>query len=383
MANKKDIGQALQKTDGDPKLVDQLIEKGIERIKATLPKHLTASRVIMLYKSMLTKDPKLSKCTPLSLVGAMMIGVELGLEPIANQCAIIPYKNKYSGKLEANFQIMYGGVKDLYYRSESAVAISAHARKEKDEFYIDYGNTEKPITHKPFLSGDRGKTVGYYSLAKLKNGGVTCEYMNYQEVLDHAKKHSNSYNENKDRFEGAWATDFDSMGKKTVMLQHSKFLPTSPLMQKAFAADEMTTDFNEAAQSQLETPVKTFSEEEKKKTEAIEVKPEAVEEPEKKEEKKTDVKLDLSAMEDSKQETIKEMIAEVTDINVRTIKSNKTGKDHTISEYQVEDSKIKGVIQRWGEHEIKKGDIVKFKDIQRGEYKGNLQFTANESEVVK
>ncbi len=394
MAEKKDIEAALQATEGNSKLVDELIEKGIDRIKATLPQHLTASRVIMLYKSMLTKDPKLSKCTPLSLVGAMMIGVELGLEPIGNQCSIIPYKNKYSGKLEANFQIGYGGVKDLFYRSDSAIAIDAHAVKEKDVFSIDYGNTDKPITHKPALTGDRGKTIGYYSLAKLKEGGVTCCYMTYDEVMKHAKEHSKSYDSKTGEFDGPWGAnenspDRDSMGNKTVMLKHSKFLPTSTTLQKAIAADEMTTEFNAAASSQLGTPAKPFTEEEKKKAEAVEVKPEPVPEAEepkpetkKEEETKTDDNLDISAMEDSGQLKIAEMIGEVTEINVRHGTSTKTGKDFDISEYIVEDAKRKGMVQAWGKHEIKVGDFVKFKDIERSEFKGNMQFMAKTVEVV-
>ena len=56
--------------------------------------------------------------------------------------------------------------------------------------------------------------------------------MTKDEVLEHAKRFSKTYNS------GPWQTDFDAMAKKTVIKQLLKYAPLSIELQRATSMDE-------------------------------------------------------------------------------------------------------------------------------------------------
>lgn len=94
-------------------------------------------------------------------------------------------------------------------------------------------------------NGETDKIVGYYAWFRLKSGFTKELYMSKNEVLNHAKKYSQSYrydlNDNKNS--SKWSTDFDAMALKTVIkLLLSKWGILSIEMQKAIQDDQKTFD---------------------------------------------------------------------------------------------------------------------------------------------
>lgn len=241
------------------------IRSQIEELGNALPSFISPERFVRVAVTSMRLNPKLASCTQMSILGALFQAAQLGLEPnIEGQAYLIPYSNSKkitdpeTGKVkwikqdECQFQIGYKGYIELFYRHGSALTIDVHTVYENDIFEYAYG-TQPYLKHCPVLK-NRGEAIAYYAVATLKNGGSVFKVMNYDECLEHGKTHSKCYitrvwNEDTKTYapcephfaEGTpWATEFNAMAKKTVLIQLAKLLPKSVELQKALAMDGTT-----------------------------------------------------------------------------------------------------------------------------------------------
>ena len=74
--------------------------------------------------------------------------------------------------------------------------------------------------HRPTLATERGEVVAFYAVARLVGGGVQHDYMTRADV-DAIRKRSRAASS------GPWVTDYNEMGKKTVIRRLFKTLPVS------------------------------------------------------------------------------------------------------------------------------------------------------------
>ena len=229
--------------------INELIESQAAELSKVLPNELDPKRLCRIALTCIKTTPALANCTTVSLLGSLFMSAELGLEPVAGLCYLIPFKNK--GVPEVQFVVGYKGLVSLFYRHDSAVSIDAHTVMKNDEFDYGYGSNSF-IKHRP-ADAERGKPIGYYVIATLKNGGKLFKYMSYSEVLAHGKKHSKSF----DSYSSPWKKEFDAMGKKTVLIQLSKMLPLSIQQRQAISADETSRDYRAGMKSAMESPDKT------------------------------------------------------------------------------------------------------------------------------
>lgn len=202
--------------------VRALIEKKWqESIVKCLPRHVTPERMLRVINNALGKNTKLLDCSQQSLIGAIVVASELGLEPNTPLGFgwIIPYKN------EAQFQIGYRGLIELATRTGKVQNIIAHTVHEQDEFSYSLGLCPD-LKHTPAL-GERGESVGYYAVVFMKDGPPAFCYMSKEDVDAHALKYSKAYAYDvKNKVKSCpWSTDFDSMAKKTVIIQALKYCP--------------------------------------------------------------------------------------------------------------------------------------------------------------
>lgn len=207
--------------------MEQLLTKMGGQIQKALPSMVSGERFQRVALTAFSNNTKLQQCDPMSFIAAMMQSAQLGLEPNTplGQAYLIPY-----GK-QVQFQIGYKGLLELAQRSGKIKTLYAHEVRENDTFDIDYG-LNQTLTHKPLLKGDRGEVIGYYAVYHLDTGGNSFIFMTKDEVLEHAKRFSKTYNS------GPWQTDFDAMAKKTVIKQLLKYAPLSIELQKATSMDE-------------------------------------------------------------------------------------------------------------------------------------------------
>lgn len=206
-------GQALQHKTSDIFTAIRSQEAGF---KLALPKDFDASRFTRIALTAVRNNPALQKCTKESLLASMMLSAQLGLEPNSplQQAYIIPYGNK------AEFQTGYKGLLKLAWNSGLVTLMDADKVHENDHFEYIKGFNPK-FEHKPTIKGRAGEVIAYYAFAKIKGGGNALVVMSKDEVIEHARKFSKSYNTKN----SPWKSDFDSMAKKTVLIQLTKTLP--------------------------------------------------------------------------------------------------------------------------------------------------------------
>ena len=240
---------AVAKTEGQTKAltmqekVKVMLNQRIKEFAAALPKGWDEKRFIRIALTSISTNPKLAQAcvlSPQSFLGGMMTAAQLGLEPNTpmGKAYLLPYNNidKNTGKKipMVQFQIGVYGYIDLAYRSGLVKSVSAEVRYQKDFWEYEKGLNPK-LRHIPYDEGDPGEAVGYYAVIQMKDtinadgsrseGAVCTAYMPKYRVLEHAKRFSKSYSKKTGTFSGPWATDFDSMAKKTVLLQALKFAP--------------------------------------------------------------------------------------------------------------------------------------------------------------
>jgi len=198
-----------------------------KQIASALPKHMTADRMLRVILTELRKNKQLMKCEQTSLFAAIVQCSQLGLEPgnSLGHAYLIPY-----GK-ECQLQFGYKGLTELALRSGKVTSVTPRAVYENDIFEIEYGLEER-ITHKPNI-GDRGNPVGYYAVARFKNGQAQFEYMSCTEI----NKIRDTCSQAKYK-DSPWKKYYDAMAKKTVIKQLLKYIPVSIELQTAINLDE-------------------------------------------------------------------------------------------------------------------------------------------------
>lgn len=197
-----------------PKTIFDVIQAGAKQFATALPKHINTDRFVRIAITTIRQNPKLAQCSQESLLGALMVSAQLGLEPgTLGQCYLIPYGR------ECQFQIGYKGMIELLRRSGQLKDIYAYSVYENDDFEITYG-LDRNLIHKPNLA-NKGNFLGCYCVAILKDDTRAFEYMTKEEIEAHAKKFSKTFGN------GPWKTDFEAMAHKTVVKKMLKWLPLS------------------------------------------------------------------------------------------------------------------------------------------------------------
>ena len=197
-----------------PKTIFDVIQAGAKQFATALPKHINSDRFVRIAITTIRQNPKLAQCSQESLLGALMVSAQLGLEPgTLGQCYLIPYGR------ECQFQIGYKGMIELLRRSGQLKDIYAYSVYENDDFEITYG-LDRNLIHKPNLA-NKGNFLGCYCVAILKDDTRAFEYMTKEEIEAHAKKFSKTFGN------GPWKTDFEAMAHKTVVKKMLKWLPLS------------------------------------------------------------------------------------------------------------------------------------------------------------
>lgn len=209
------------------------------QLQAAATKHLTPDRLMRLFLTNIRTTPGLANCSLESIVACLMLAAQLGLEPgPLGHCYLVPF-----GK-EARLIIGYKGLIDLARRSGQLVTIAAFPIYSKDDFLCEYG-FEQRLVHKPNF-GDRGDLIGFYSYALTSDGGRFADVMSLEEVKK-IKNRSRAGNN------GPWVTDFEEMGRKTVLRRMCKYLPMSIEWQQHNTGDE-EREFSDAASIEVVQP---------------------------------------------------------------------------------------------------------------------------------
>jgi recombination protein RecT len=215
--------------------IAHLLQAKKGEIAKMLPKHLNAERLLKVAQIAATTTPALAECDVASLVGAIGQCAQMGLEPntVLGHAYLVPFNTKRGSKWVKSVQVIIGykGLIDLARRSGQIVSIAAHEVCQHDQFDMVYGLDER-LEHKPAL-GERGDVIGFYAVAKLKDGGHSFEFMSLHQVhqIMASTQSKGAY--------GPWKDHFIEMGRKTAIRRLAKYLPLSIEFQTAAVLDGM------------------------------------------------------------------------------------------------------------------------------------------------
>ena len=200
-------------------------EKTRAEIAKVLPKHLTPERMARVALTATMKNPALLECTPASLLNALLVCSQAGLEPDGRLAHLIPFKDT----VQVIFD--YKGLVTLALRN-GAETVFADKVCEFDAFeaYVEGG--QKKLNHRPPWGKNRGTPICYYAVCQ-RAGQVDWEVMTLEEV-DAIRARSRAAKA------GPWVTDYDEMAKKTVLRRMSKRWDLLPEIRDIINADHDT-----------------------------------------------------------------------------------------------------------------------------------------------
>jgi recombination protein RecT len=215
-----------------------LLEQKKGELAKMLPKMLSIERLLKVAQIAATTTPALAKCDVASLVGAIGQCAQMGLEPntVLGHAYLVPFNTKRKDQNgvdrwvnSVQVIIGYKGLMELARRSGGILSMSAHEVCELDKFDLAYGTSER-LEHVPAL-GARGELLGFYAVAKMKDGSHAFEFMSLMEVqkIMRGTQSKGDY--------GPWKDHFVEMGRKTAIRRLCKFLPLSVELQTAVALD--------------------------------------------------------------------------------------------------------------------------------------------------
>lgn len=206
------------------------LEDMLPQIRIALPRHLSAERFNRMIWTQVHGNPMLAQCTIPSVIASAIRAAERGLYPDGRQAALVPYRNKRKGVLEAQFQPMYQGLIDLARRSGFVKDIFPATVCENDFFDWQLG-LHRDMVHKPAMK-DRGKPVAYYAVAVLSDGVQTFgPGPMTPEDIERIRGRS------KAKDDGPWITDYEAMAWKTAIKRLIKYLPQSEELSAAVEDD--------------------------------------------------------------------------------------------------------------------------------------------------
>lgn len=209
------VGTAVEAAGAPkPPTLAQLIDRQKDQVQRALPAHLKASAeaYVRAAQTLVKNTPGLAKCDAMTVLGGLMTASQMGLElgPLG-KAYLVPYGNK------AQLIIGYRGLIDLAWRSGQLKSIEAREVCANDTFDFSYG-LEPKLEHKVNLEGARGPVIAFYGVAHFKDGGHYFLVMSKSDVEAHRKR-------SKAKDSGPWVTDYEAMGRKTVIRAMAPFLP--------------------------------------------------------------------------------------------------------------------------------------------------------------
>jgi recombination protein RecT len=217
--------QIAERRENPVAVIRQNLTAMAPQFAAALPKHITAEKFTRVAMTAIQNNSDLQNADRNSLFGSIVRLAQDGLLPDGREAAIVMFGNK------AQAMPMIAGILKKVRQSGEVAKLSAQVVYEKDEFVWSLGFDEDVTHNPPPLDQPRGKAIGAYATAVLKDGSRLLEVMSFEEI---EKVRSVS----RAKGNGPWVAWWGEMARKTVMRRLSKRLPMSTDLEDTFDRDE-------------------------------------------------------------------------------------------------------------------------------------------------
>lgn len=186
-----------------------------------LPSHIKPEKMQRVVMTVAQQNPDLLSADRRSLLGACIKCASDGLIPDGREAALVIFntKSKDGGWVKAvQYMPMVAGLLKRARNSGDIASVTAQVVYEKDRF-VWRPAEDRPIEHEaPPLSEDRGRPIGAYALAHLKDGTIACEVMTHSEI-------EKVRNVSRSKDKGPWVDWWSEMARKSAMRRLAKWLP--------------------------------------------------------------------------------------------------------------------------------------------------------------
>lgn len=193
------------------------------RVNQILPKVVDEKRFLQIITEEFRKNPKLSTCTPDSIVAAIVKCSREGLEP-GEECYLLPRWNNKKKTYECCYQRGYPGVLTLARRTGEFSNLSIGIVHEGDDYELLEGTENKLVIRRAMKN--RGEPIFYWASCKTISGETDFEVLSVEDAERHRDRFA-STRDKKGNIFGNWVDNFDSMALKTVIIKLLKYKPKS------------------------------------------------------------------------------------------------------------------------------------------------------------
>jgi recombination protein RecT len=230
-----DVRAEVAKRDEVPR-ASALVTQYKADFSTVLPSHIKADTWVRVAQGALKRGKKLegdrhgrtelevaALNNPAAFLSAMLDAARLGLEPGTEQFYLTPRKVK--GRLEILGIVGWQGLVELIYRAGAASTVVARVVREKDNYQYQEGVDEVPVHKYQKFAGEkvRGKIVGVYAYARMKDGAISQVIELGEEDIERIKKSS----QGADSPYSPWQQHTEAMWLKSAVRQLAKWVPTS------------------------------------------------------------------------------------------------------------------------------------------------------------
>jgi len=195
----------------------------VPRLVSIAPAGTPVETIIENVIHVIQHDSDLAACTVGSIIDAVTEALSLGLDPsgLSGDGRIIPRKSTKTGVIRAVFIPDYRALLRLMAQSDRVLMIETRVVKDEDTLVLRFGDgppTERIVDHQPDVNGI-GKPIGAYAIAWLRDcPRPLVEWMPKAEIDANAERGGAGLDD------GAWATDWPEMARKTVIKRLAKHL---------------------------------------------------------------------------------------------------------------------------------------------------------------
>jgi recombination protein RecT len=197
-------------------------EKALPVVRQLLPSHVTPERIFSIAVTARQRNPKLLECSDISVLRGIIVGAQLGLDVsgVGGKAYLVPFFNKNTRQLEAQFMPGYRGLVELARRTGQIGAIYGRVVYAKDDFEYQEGLMQV-LRHVPYMGADdAGPVVGVWVVAVWTNGYRQPEVLSKLQI-DRIRASSKASDGE------AWTNWYDEMALKSALKRLCKKLPDS------------------------------------------------------------------------------------------------------------------------------------------------------------
>lgn len=189
-------------------------------INKTLGNENRAQNFVAAISSAVATNPTLQECDAGTIISGALLAESLKLahSPQLGYYYLVPFNDRKAGIKKATFQLGYKGYIQLAMRSGQYQSIVVSEIKEGE--LIHYDPILETAQFEPIqndMEREKTPTIGYFASFELINGFKKSLYWSKEKMEQHAMRYSAGYRAKKGYT--FWETNFDAMGKKTMLKQ--------------------------------------------------------------------------------------------------------------------------------------------------------------------